>query len=84
MSSKIDVLETGTEMVGPAPDRRTVMTSYFAGIDVSLEESSVCVVNADCKIVREVKVASDPEALARVFREARFAVSRIGLEARSL
>ena len=33
---------------------------HYAGIDVSLEYSSVCVVNATGKIVREAKVASDP------------------------
>jgi hypothetical protein len=36
---------------------------YFAGIDVSLEQSSVCVVDGAGKIVRETKVASEPEAL---------------------
>ena len=29
---------------------------YYAGIDVSLEASSVCVVDASGKIVREAKV----------------------------
>ena len=37
---------------------------YFAAIDVSLELSSVCVVDGTGKIVREGKVASEPEALA--------------------
>ena len=37
---------------------------YYAGIDVSLELSSVCVVNAAGQIVREAKVGSEPEALA--------------------
>ncbi len=54
---------------------------YFAGIDVSLEESSMCVVDAGGKIVREVKVASEPEALVEFFGKVGFAVSRIGLEA---
>ena len=36
---------------------------YYAGIDVSLESSSVCVVDGAGKIVREAKVASEPEAL---------------------
>jgi transposase len=36
---------------------------YYAGIDVSLEQSSVCVVDATGKIVCEAKVASEPEAL---------------------
>ena len=39
---------------------------YYAGIDVSLEASSVCVVDAAGKIVREAKVASEPEALIRL------------------
>jgi len=37
---------------------------HYAGIDVSLECSSVCVVDAKGKIVREGTVASEPEALA--------------------
>jgi hypothetical protein len=32
---------------------------HYAGIDVSLELSSVCVVDAQGKIVRETKVASE-------------------------
>ena len=36
---------------------------HYAGIDVSLERSSVCVVDATGRIVREAKVASEPEAL---------------------
>ena len=36
---------------------------YYAGIDVSLECSSVCVVDGGGKILREAKVASKPEAL---------------------
>ncbi len=55
--------------------------TYFAGIDVSLEESSICVVDAGGKIIREVKVASEPEALVKFFGEVGLVVSRIGLEA---
>src|SRR5258707_15521932 len=54
---------------------------YFAGIDVSLEQSSVCVVDGTGKIVREVKVASDPDALVRFFLGLATGVARIGLEA---
>jgi len=55
--------------------------TYFAGIDVSLKDSSICVVDADGKIVREVKLASEPEALVAFFGKVGFVVSRIGLEA---
>jgi len=54
---------------------------HFAGIDVSLELSSVCVVDAQGKIVREAKVASEPESLVPFFGSLGFAVKRIGLEA---
>lgn len=37
--------------------------AHYAGIDVSLEASSVCFVDGARQIVREAKVASDPEAL---------------------
>ena len=53
---------------------------HYAGIDVSLELSSVCVVDAQGKIVRETKVASEPEALVAFFASLGFAVKRIGLE----
>ena len=36
---------------------------YYAAIDVSLELSSVCVVDGTGKIVGEAKVASEPEVL---------------------
>jgi transposase len=54
---------------------------HYAGIDVSLECSSVCVVDANGKIVREAKVASEPEALIAWFRALGCGLGRIGLEA---
>ena len=54
---------------------------HYAGIDVSLECSSVCVVDANGKIVREAKVASEPEALIDWFHSLGFDLARIGLEA---
>jgi len=54
---------------------------HYAGIDVSLECSSVCVVDAKGKIVREAKVASEPEALIDWFHSLGFDLARIGLEA---
>jgi transposase len=54
---------------------------YYAGIDVSLKSSSVAVVDARGKIVREAKVESDPGALIDWFRSCGMPMERIGLEA---
>jgi len=55
--------------------------NYYAGIDVSLECSSVCVVDGTGKIAREAKVASEPEALIAWFGSLGLSLERIGLEA---
>jgi transposase len=54
---------------------------HCAGIDVSLESGTVCVVEAGGRIVREAKVASEPDALIAWFGKLVVEVSRIGLEA---
>ena len=54
---------------------------HYAGIDVSLECSSVCVVDGSGKIIRETKVASEPAALIGWLGSLGFGLGRIGLEA---
>jgi transposase len=54
---------------------------HYAGIDVSLNSASVCVVDGTGKIVRETKVASEPGALIGWFGGLGIDVARIGLEA---
>src|ERR1700739_5037266 len=54
---------------------------YFAGLDVSVKETSVCIVDNAGRIVREAKVASEPEALLQVLMIPGQPFKRIGLEA---
>jgi transposase len=54
---------------------------HYVGIDVSLEQSSVCVVDAGGRIVREAKVASEPQALVQFLKGLALPLTRVGLEA---
>jgi transposase len=54
---------------------------YFAGLDVSVKDTSVCIVDDTGRITREVKVASEPDALLQVLRNPAYRFKRIGLEA---
>ena len=54
---------------------------HYAGIDVSLATSSVCILDATGRIVREAKVASEPEALVSFLTGCGYQPARIGLEA---
>ena len=54
---------------------------HYAGIDVSLESASLCVVDGTGRIIREAKVASEPEVLIAWFNRLELTMTRIGLEA---
>ena len=49
---------------------------HFAGLDVSVKETSVCIVDDTGRIVREVKLASEPEALLLVLKNSPYHLKR--------
>jgi hypothetical protein len=55
---------------------------HYAGLDVSLELTSVCIVDTQGRIVRETRVASDPEDLVRHFQSLKLSIERVGLHGR--
>jgi len=57
---------------------------YFAGLDVSLEETAICVIDEDGRIVREMRAASAPQAISDALSTSDLPLTRIGLEACSL
>ena len=54
---------------------------HFAGLDVSVKETSICIVDDTGRIVKEVKVASEPSALLKALGSPTYRFKRIGLEA---
>jgi transposase len=54
---------------------------HFAGLDVSVKKTAICVVDELGKVCREVKVTSHPEDLLRVLKDSAVRFKRIGLEA---
>jgi hypothetical protein len=56
-------------------------SDHFAGLDVSVKETSVCIVDDTGKIVREVKVPSEPEALLAALKNPVYHFRRIGFRA---
>jgi len=54
---------------------------HYAGLDVSVKETAVCIVDATGKVCREVKVVSHPEDLVAVLTDPALHMERIGLEA---
>jgi transposase len=57
---------------------------HYAGLDVSLEETAICIVDETGKVVRELRTASEPETLIETLATTGFEFERIGLEACSL
>lgn len=54
---------------------------HFAGLDVSIKETSVCVLDQGGRVVRELKVPSHPDDLARILDDPTHPIDRVGLEA---
>lgn len=54
---------------------------YYAGLDVSVKETSVCILDETGEVCRELKVPSHPEDLAEVLQGPSLPLDRIGLEA---
>lgn len=57
---------------------------HYAGLDVSMEETAICVIDAEGTVVSEAKVASDPGAIACHLAQWTKTLHRVGLEAGGL
>src|SRR3974377_932417 len=74
------MVKRGHRCTGPKHQEKRSM-DYFGVREVSGKDTRVCIVDSTGKIVREVKVASEPDALRAVLRNPAYDFKRIGLEA---
>ena len=63
-----------------ASQRWRAAMEYYVGLDVSLKQTSICVVDQSGSVVREGVVDSDPEAISVYVRSKAPGAVRIGLE----
>jgi transposase len=55
--------------------------NHYAGLDGSVKETAICIVDEDGRICRELKVTSHPGDISRALKGARVRFERFGLEA---
>ncbi len=54
---------------------------HYVGLDVSVRETSVCVIDETGRLLKEAKIPTEPEAIASLLAKGGFACKRVGLEA---
>lgn len=57
---------------------------YYVGLDVSMKETSICIVDESGKNVYERSVPSDPISIVEHLKETKLPIEKIGLESGSL
>src|SRR5260370_520000 len=75
------MVKRGPHEAASKHQRRSAAMQHYVGLDVSVKETSVCIVDKAGKWIREVKVATKPAAILAVLTEEALAIERIGLEA---
>ena len=53
---------------------------YFIGLDVSMKETNICIVDKDGKIIKEGKVTSDPDAIMKYIHKTKLDIEKVALE----
>src|SRR2546421_6942416 len=75
------MVKRGPHEAASKHQRRSAAMQHYVGLDVSVKETSVCIVDKAGKVIREVKVATKPAAIIAVLTEEALTIERIGLEA---
>jgi transposase len=80
VAAPIEMMERG-RVCARHKHREGAAMKYFAGLDVSLEETAICIVDESGRVVKELRAASEPEALVEALRAVGLSLERVGMEA---
>jgi hypothetical protein len=83
VAAPLRMIERGPVWIGHK-HRGEAAVRYFAGLDVSSEETAICIIDETGAIVREARVVSEPDALVAFFDALGMTLELVGLEACSL
>src|SRR4051794_30781469 len=75
------MIERGLSGTATSIRKGSAAMKHYAGLDVSVKESSVCIVDETSAVCHEIKVASHPEELVRALKNSAWQFVRLGLEA---
>jgi hypothetical protein len=78
VAAPLRMIERGPVWIGHK-NRGEAGVRYFAGLHVSLEETAICVVDEAGGIMREARVASEPDALVAFFDALGMTMERVRL-----
>ena len=53
---------------------------HYAGLDVSMKTTFVCIVDEKGKVIKEAEVASEGESIGRFLRTTGLKIEKVGLE----
>jgi transposase len=74
------MVKTRSPVTGLKHQKEKRSMEHFAGLDVSVKETNICIEDDSGQIVREVKVASEPDVLLQVLKNSAYRFKRIALE----
>ena len=72
------------DRIAPVKQRRSASIEFFSGLDVSIDETAICVVDDKGAVHLQMAVATDPEAIVQVLKPFLPKLRRVGHEAGSL
>lgn len=57
---------------------------YYVGLDVSMKETFICIVDEAGKVINESRVKTDPDAIAERLKKHQLPIDKVGIESGSL